>query len=61
MRKNKGFALMGVLIVLSFVLISLSGLSMLQMTEIKHRGKLLKDLRYKIEHFNKKVEDSRND
>ena len=61
MRKNKGFALMGVLIVLSFVLISLSGLSMLQMTEIKHRGKLMKDLRHKIEHFNKKVEDSRND
>ena len=61
MNKNKGFALMGVLIVLSFVLISLSGLSMLQMTEIKHQGKLMKDLRYKIEQFNDKVEDARND
>ena len=61
MQKNKGFALMGVLIVLSFVLISLSGLTMLQMSEIKHRGKLMKDLRLTVEEFNKKVEAARND
>ena len=55
MKKNKGFALMGVLIVLSFVLISLSGLTMLQMSEIKHQGKLMQDLQLKIEQFNRKV------
>lgn len=55
MKKNKGFALMGVLIVLSFVIISLSGMSMVQMGYIKYRGKLMQDLTIKVEQFNLKV------
>jgi len=61
MRKNKGFALMGVLGLLTFVMISLSGISMIQMSEIKFRGKLMKNLKEKVDTFNKKVERSRND
>lgn len=57
MKKNKGFALMGVLIVLSFVIISLSGMSMVQMGYIKYRGKLMKDLNIRVEQFNLKVEE----
>ena len=61
MKKEKGFALMGVLLLLSFVLICLSGFSIVQMGEIKYRGKLMKDLNQRIESFNKKVEAGNND
>lgn len=61
MKKNKGFALMGVLLLLSFIIISLSGLSMIQMNEIKYRGKLMKDLKVRIEKFNHSVMEKRND
>ena len=61
MRKNKGFALMGVLGLLTFVMISLSGISMIQMSEIKFRGNLMKNLKEKVDTFNKKVERAKND
>lgn len=60
MKKDRGFALMSVLLLLSFVLICLSGFTMVQMSEIKYRGKLMKDLNKRIETFNSKVEAGRN-
>jgi len=55
MKKNKGFVLPGTLMLLAVIMISLQGATMFQMSEIKYQGKIIKDLKSRIEIFNQNV------